>query len=158
VEGSTLEPEVLFEAISESGARAVLIGRQAIIALGIPVVTSDYDLWVHIDDIELLNRALAPLGLLPSHSPEESRARGRYVLENGEHVDVLVARFRFTVDGVQVSFDELWARRQTLLVTAQVEINVPALDDLIATKRFAARSKDAEDIRLLEVLRSRMDG
>jgi hypothetical protein len=30
---------------------------------------------------------------------------------------------------------------------------VPALDDLILTKRFGGRPKDLEDIRLLEALR-----
>ena len=31
--------------------------------------------------------------------------------------------------------------------------HLPSLDDLIVTKRFGARPKDLEDIRLLEVLR-----
>jgi hypothetical protein len=35
-----------------------------------------------------------------------------------------------------------------------VEVALPSIDDLILTKRFAARPKDLEDIRLLEVLRS----
>jgi hypothetical protein len=34
-----------------------------------------------------------------------------------------------------------------------VTIAVPALDDLILTKRFGGRPKDLEDIRLLETLR-----
>lgn len=68
-----------YAAIAGSGARALLIGRRALIALGIPVVTGDYDFWIHIDDIAK-----------------------------------------------------------------------PAIPDLIATKRFGARTKDAEDIRLLE--------
>jgi hypothetical protein len=34
-----------------------------------------------------------------------------------------------------------------------VTIAVPALDDLILTKRFGGRPKDLEDIRLLEALR-----
>ena len=29
---------------------------RAMIALGVPVLTSDYELWVHIDDVELLNQ------------------------------------------------------------------------------------------------------
>jgi hypothetical protein len=33
----------------------------------------------------------------------------------------------------------------------------PAIDDLILTKRFAARPKDAEDIRLLERLKEARD-
>lgn len=37
---------------------------------------------------------------------------------------------------------------------ALVVLGLPTLDDLILTKRVAARPKDLEDIRLLEVLRS----
>ena len=36
----------MFRAIAESGARALLIGRQALIALGMPVMTADYDFWL----------------------------------------------------------------------------------------------------------------
>lgn len=41
---------------------------------------------------------------------------------------------------------------------ALVVLGIPSLEDLIATKRFAARAKHAEDIRLLEVLRKKLGG
>ena len=72
-------------------------------------------------------------------------------------VDVLVARSVPTVDGVTVAFDDVWKRRQELDLAAGVRISLPSLDDLIATKRFAARPKDLEDIRLLEILRSEVE-
>ncbi|HEX7780073.1 MAG TPA: hypothetical protein VF424_12570, partial [Vicinamibacterales bacterium] len=75
------------------------------------------------------------------------------VLENDEHVDVLVARAVPTVDGVSVSFDEVWKRRRTIQVANDVGIQVPSIDDLILTKRFANRPKDLEDIRLLQILK-----
>jgi hypothetical protein len=75
------------------------------------------------------------------------------VLENDERVDVLVARSVPTVDGVRVAFDDVWARRRGLEVAPGVILAVPALDDLILTKRFGGRPKDLEDIRLLEALR-----
>jgi len=146
----------LFRAIAHSEARALLIGRQALIALGIPVLTSDYDFWIHIDDAEAFNQALEPLDLVPSRSPEEARRIGRYVLENDEHIDVLVARSMPTIDGTRVAFDDVWERRQELELATDVPVALPSLDDLIATKRFAARPKDAEDVRLLEVLRSKL--
>lgn len=68
MQGSEFDEAEFFRAIAQSGARALLIGRRALIALGIPVV--------------------------------------------------------------------------------------PALDDLILTKRFGGRPKDLEDIRLLEALRA----
>jgi len=80
------------------------------------------------------------------------RKRGRYVLENDEHVDVLATRSVPTVDGATVAFDDLWIRRQTLHLDPDTPIIVPALADLILTKQFAARPKDIEDIRLLQTL------
>lgn len=153
MEGSPFEEADFFRAIAASGARALLIGRRALIALGIPVLTADYDFWLHIDDIATFNSAIEPMGLYPTHTPEEARARGRYVAENDERVDVLVARSAPTVDGVRVSFDELWLRRRSLEIAAGVLLAVPALPDLILTKRFGGRPKDFEDIRLLEALR-----
>lgn len=152
MEGTLFEEADFFRAIAESRARALLIGRRAIIALGIPVLTADYDFWLHIDDIATFNSAIEPMGLYPTHTPEEARARGRYVAENDERVDVLVARSVPTVDGLQVAFDELWPRRRSLEVAAGVLLAVPSLPDLILTKRFGGRPKDFEDIRLLEAL------
>lgn len=142
-----------FRAITSSGARALLIGRQALIALGMPVMTADYDFWIAADDIAVFNAALKPFDLLPSRSPDEARANGRYVLENDEHVDVLVARAISTVDGILVHFDDVWARRVAQPIGDGTEIAMPCLDDLILTKRFGARPRDADDIRWLERLK-----
>jgi hypothetical protein len=153
MQGSEFDEGEFFRAVATSGARALLIGRRALIALGIPLLTSDYDFWIHIDDIAAFNLAAEPFGLGPNHTPEEARARGRYVLENDERVDVLVARFVPTVDGVRVAFDDLWARRRSLPLPVYGRVAVPELDDLILTKKFGGRPKDLEDIRLLEALR-----
>lgn len=149
------DEEGFYGAIAASGARALLIGRQALIALGLPVVTGDYDFWLHIDDIAIFNQALAPLGFHPNRSPEEARRAGRYVLENDERADVLVARAQPTVDGVRINFDDVWSRRTTH-ATRAASIAMPTIDDLIATKQFGARPKDAEDIRLLRALQKKV--
>jgi hypothetical protein len=115
-------------------------------------LTADYDFWLHIDDIATFNRAIEPMGLHPTHTPEEARQRGRYVAENDERVDVRVARSVPTVDGVRVAFDEIWPPRRGLEIAPGVALAVPAIPDLILTKRFAGRPKDFEDIRLLEAL------
>ena len=155
MEPDRFDEPAFFQAVAASGARALLIGRRALIALGIPVLTADYDFWLCSDDIEALNAHLEPLELVPNHSPEEARRRGRYVLENGERVDVLTARAHSTVDGERVAFDDVWSRRQLLEVVAGAAIAIPSIPDLIAIKRFGARPKDAEDIRALEHLLSR---
>lgn len=127
----------------------LLIGRRALIALGLPVLTADYDFWAHIDDIERLNRAVEPFDLAPNLSPEVARQRGRYVLENGEHVDVLVARSCSGPDGVRLEFDDAWARRESIPYGTSATLSIPSLADLILTKRWALRDKDVADLRLL---------
>jgi hypothetical protein len=154
MDGHIFDEAEFFRALSQSGARVLLIGRRAMIALGVPVMTTDYDLWVHADDAASLNAAVADLGLVPNRRPEDARGFGRYVLENSEHVDVLVARSVGTIEGGRVAFEDLWARRRTVVMEAGVEIAVPEIDDLIETKKFAARAKDVEDIRLLELLKA----
>jgi hypothetical protein len=143
VQASAFEENAFFAAIARSAARALMIGRRAMVALGVPVGTYGYDFWLHPDDLETFNDAVA-------------RSVGRYVLENGERVDVLVARQVSTVDGTPVRFDELYARAHRFEVAAGAIIAVPTVSDLISTKRFAVRAKDLEDIRLLEALRQEL--
>ena len=142
-----------FRAIHRSGARALLIGRRALVLLGLPVLTADYNFCIGIDDIAAFNEAAAGSALMPNYDAETARRRGRYVLENDEHVDVLVARTVPTRDGVTVPFDDVWQRRQAIALAPDTDVHVPSLDDLILTKRFANRPKDLEDIRLLKVLK-----
>jgi hypothetical protein len=154
VEASHFEEAAFFSAIAASAARALLIGRRALIALGLPLLTRDYDYWIHSEDIEAFNEALLSFDLFPNYEPDLARSRGRYVLENDEKVDVLVARSVSTVNGTRVIFDDVWSRKRMIEVTTNVMAAIPSLDDLILTKRFGARPKDAEDIRMLEALRS----
>src|SRR3990172_4534136 len=114
MEVSEFDEIEFFRAVHESGARALLIGRRALVVLGLPVLTADSDFWIHIDDAAAFNRAAEPFGLVPTRTPEEARGRGRYVLENLEKVDVLVARAVLTVDGVDVFFEDVWKRHRTL--------------------------------------------
>lgn len=154
MEGASFDEEQLFRVIAESGARVLLIGRRALVALGVPVLTADYDLWVHADDIDTLNRALAELDLEPNRGAAEARQRGRYVVEGDEHIDVLVARQASTKDGVALRFEDAWSRRQTLAYSAGVSLVVPCIDDLILTKRWSLRPKDVADIEMLEKLKA----
>ena len=51
------DEEAFFAAVASSGARALLVGRRALVALGLALLTHDYDFWIHIDDIERFNSA-----------------------------------------------------------------------------------------------------
>jgi hypothetical protein len=154
MQGSQFDEAAFFRALDTSGARALLIGRRALVLLGLPVLTADYDFWLHGDDIAIFNAALAPFELSPDRTPEEARRRGRYVLENDERVDVLVARSVNARTGEVVGFSAVWTRRQRVELAEGVTVCRPAIDDLILTKRFSLRPKDVEDIRLLEILKS----
>lgn len=150
---SAFDEAAFFRTVQLSGTRALLIGRRALVLLGLPVLTADYDFWIDIEGIERFNAALSALELHPTHPPDEARARGRYALENDEHVDVLVARSVPTIDGQDVGFEDVWTRRRRLAIGNGAAIDIPSIDDLILTKRVGARSKDLEDIRLLKTLR-----
>jgi hypothetical protein len=153
VEPSAFDELAFFRSIHDSGARALLIGRRALVLLGLPVLTADYGFWIAIDDIARFNAACEPFGLVPGQSLDEARTRGRYVLENDEQVDVLVARSIPTVHGMPVEFETLWAARQSIALADDVQIAIPSIADLIMTKQVASRPKDLEDIRLLEAIR-----
>ena len=153
MEPSEFDEIAFFRAIARSGVRALLIGRRALVLLGLPVLTADYDFWIDIEQIASFNEAVESFGLRPTRPPEHARRAGRYALENDEHVDVLVARSVPTVDGASVAFEALWEARRSLTLAGDVSIAVPDIAGLILTKRIAARPKDLEDIRLLEVLR-----
>jgi hypothetical protein len=154
--GSEFDEISFFSAVEASGARALLIGRRALVVLGLPVLTADYDFWLHSDDIEKLNEAVRPFDLEANRDPSTARRTGRYVLENDEHIDVLVSDARTTVDSLLVRFADVWSRRVPVEIGA-AKLFIPTIDDLILTKRFAARPKDAEDIRLLERLKEARD-
>ena len=153
MEPSAFDELAFFRAVQKSRARALLIGRRALVLLGLPVLTADYEYWLAIDDIAAFNAACQPFGLMPTRSPEEARRAGRYALENDEHVDVLVARSAPTVDGRPVEFEALWSRRKPIGLRDDVEVLVPVVEDLILTKQIQPRPKDLEDIRLLNALR-----
>jgi hypothetical protein len=154
MESELIDESDLYRTVADSGARALLIGRRAMVVLGAPVGTWDYDFWVHPDDIEVFNAALAPLGLLPNRSPDEARRRGRYILEGDERVDV--SREVSAVGGEVARLEDLLARCHRFEVADGAAVAVPLVSDLITTKRFALRAKDVEDIRILEALREEM--
>jgi hypothetical protein len=60
VQASQFDEIAFFRAIANSGVRALLIGRRALIALGLPVMTRDYDYWIPADEAGALNEAPRP--------------------------------------------------------------------------------------------------
>ncbi len=154
MEASEFDEVTFFRALSASGARWLLIGRRALVALGLPVLTADYDFWIDSDHLEQFNAAAKACGLHPNRTPDDARAVGRYVLEGDERVDVLLARQVSTRDGVVLRFEDAWNRRQAVVYDGPVSLAVPSIADLILTKKWSLRPKDIQDIDLLEALAS----
>jgi hypothetical protein len=152
VQGEEFDEAAFFCGLAIAKVRYLLIGRRALVALGAPVMTSDYDLWIDFDDVEKLNAVAQEFELEPSHLPLDARQRGRYVLEGSEHVDVMLARAQSSKDGRTLRFEEAYARRVSLPAYGAT-VDLPCVDDLIATKRWALRPKDVLDINFLEALR-----
>jgi hypothetical protein len=151
MQGSEFDDAGFFSELAASKVRALLIGRRALVALGAPLMTVDYDLWIHIDDIELLNAQFEPLSHYPDRTPTRARETGRYVLENGERIDVMVARAATEPGGVTLSFVDAWDRRQSLSLYGST-VCLPSIDDLVLTKRWGSRPKDMLDIQWLKTL------
>jgi hypothetical protein len=150
VQNDEFYDEDFFRTLASSSARALLIGRRALVALGAPVMTTDYDLWLHFDDLEKLNAAFANVDHYPNHEPDTARKRGRYVLENSQHIDVMISRSQ-GADGSLLAFEDAWQRRRAIRVPGG-QVFTPCTRDLIKTKQWAMRPRDLVDIDWLTVL------
>lgn len=114
MENDILDETEIFACMGASRARFLLIGRKALVAYGAPVMTADYDVWLHIDDIEVFNGALLALDFAPNWDSAAARTRGRYVLEGSDQIDVHVARACSTPAGVVLGFEDAYARSISL--------------------------------------------
>ena len=74
-------------------------------------------------------------------------------LVQASQFDELVARAVSTVDGKLLAFEDAWQRRVAQPFAEDVTIALPCIEDLILTKKFGARPRDADDVRWLERLR-----
>jgi hypothetical protein len=160
MEGTEFDEIAFFRALQRSRddgtVRALLIGRRALVILGLPVLTADYDFWAAPTDVAALNELASAFGLAPTRTADEVRRSGRYALENDEHVDVLATAAITTAAGARLVFDDLWSRRALIALEPGVEVALPSLEDLIATKQIKPRAKDLDDIALLQSLKARL--
>jgi hypothetical protein len=138
-----------------AGVRFLLIGRQACMLYGLPVLSFDYDLWAapDPDNLAALVAAAREADLFPSVPLERMRETGFFRLENERHIDVHKVAFFRAPDGSQCRFDDAWARRVEMRDDpAGLVIPVPAIEDLIVTKLAGSRKKDLEDVKALRVV------
>ncbi|HEX5043022.1 MAG TPA: hypothetical protein VFV75_08950 [Candidatus Polarisedimenticolaceae bacterium] len=154
-----VDPVPFLIALSKSGVRWLLIGRQALIHYGAPVQTMDYDLWVDPApaNVGKLLRVARQAGLEGPESAAEVEMRPLFSLYGGTlKVDVFKVR-RFTnLDGETIDFDAVFRRRVVAAVPGDpLAPALPSLHDLRRLKRMRDGEKDREDLRYLELLERR---
>ena len=138
-----------------AGVRFLLIGRQACMLYGLPVLSFDYDLWAapEPDNLARLVAVAAEMELRPSVPVDRMRETGFFRLENDRHIDVHKVAFFPGADGARCTFDDAFARRVEMRDPgSDLVIPVPAIEDLIATKLAGGRKKDLEDVKALRVV------
>jgi hypothetical protein len=136
----------VFESLSSHEVRYLVIGGIAAILHGVPRATFDLDILIEATEAnaERLLAALRSAGFATATMIDARRLLA---------MEITIFRDRVRID-VQTStpgirFEEAWKRRVTMEFRGQ---GFPVLSklDLISSKRAAGRTKDLEDIRLLE--------
>jgi hypothetical protein len=150
------DPEVeLLRSLHAAGVRYLLIGRQACVQYGLPVMTFDYDLWVDPEPANLaaLVGCAEGLDLRPTVALERLAEVGVFALENGARIDVFKVR-EFVASATEYcTFSEAWEERHELRDdAANLVVVVPKLEHLIVTKLCGRRKRDIEDVKALRVI------
>lgn len=141
------QAEEIRDAFAAYQVRYLFIGKSGAILLGFPDTTQDADLFVEKSDENgrAIVLALRDLGFLLSEvqAAEIERGKDFIQLKNGPFDLDLV----FAPDGIE-RFEKAWNRR------VEVEgFPVCHIDDIIASKQAAGRSKDLESLPRLKSFR-----
>ena len=141
------QAEEVRDTFARQNVRYLFIGKSGAILLGFPDTTQDADLFVEksTQNCRAIVVALRALGFQLSHAESEAIERGKdfIQLKNGPFDLDLI----FAPDGIE-RFENAWRRR------VEVEVfPVCHIDDIIASKEAAGRSKDLESLPRLKSFR-----
>ena len=141
----------LGRAFAEQGVDYLFIGKGAAMVLGYPGTTQDVDVFA-AKDPENGRKIIAALKSLEFEVPIEVEAA---LLAGRDFVQIKTGPFDvdiiFAPDGIE-SFEKAKARR-----IVHQGLNIASLQDIIASKRDAARPKDQNDLPLLESFREEFE-
>jgi hypothetical protein len=150
------DPEVeLLRGLHAAGVRYLLIGRQACVQYGLPVMTFDYDLWADPDpgNLGALVRCAEAVELRPTVGLDDLAEVGVFALENDARVDVFKVKEFVASPAERCTFAEAWAERRELRDDAAgLVLALPKLEHLIVTKLCGRRKRDIEDVKALRVI------
>jgi hypothetical protein len=150
-----LDPIDFLRKLHDSEIRYLLIGRQAMVLLGAPVLSADYDFYLspEPEDVESLLALASDLEL--EVSTRHPRRRPLFsLLGDTLKLDFFRARRYSIPGGESFTFEELFERRLVIPVD-DFAVHVPTVRDLIRTKLVRGLPRDHEDIKYLQALLDR---
>ena len=156
-----MEPEIFLDPLDflrrlhASDAKYLLVGRQAMVLLGAPVLSADYDFYLSPEP-EDLQAVLSIAGEMRLEvSPRNARRRPMFsLLSDTLKLDFFRARRYALVEGGSFTFEEIFERRRVVRVD-DFAVYVPTVRDLILTKMVRDLPRDREDLKYLRLLLER---
>lgn len=150
-----LDPLEFLRELYDRDLPYLLVGRQALVLLGAPLMTADYDFYLspeteHLDELLGLARSWK-LEIAPSDPGERPFFS---LLSDTLKLDFFRCRAYQTVEAETFSFEELYRRKQVVPVEG-FAVYLPTIEDLIRVKKVRNSPKDLEDIKYLQVLAER---
>jgi hypothetical protein len=151
----SLDPLDFLRKLHASEIRCLLVGRQAMVLLGAPVLSADYDFYMspEAEDLEAMLSLARDLDL--EVSPKNPSRRPFFsLLSDTLKLDFFRARRYSIPGGATFTFEEIFERRRVVPVD-DFAVYVPTVRDLIRTKMVRGLPKDQEDIKYLQALLER---
>ncbi|MBN2270834.1 MAG: nucleotidyltransferase [Sedimentisphaerales bacterium] len=137
----------VFKSFQQNDVKYLVIGGIAAALHGVPRATFDLDILIEstAENARRLLKALteAGFGTAAMTTPNDIVAHEITVFSDKVRIDV-----QTSTPGIE--FADVWTRKKTFTYQEQ-DFFVLSKDDLIASKRAAARRVDLEDVRLLEL-------
>lgn len=156
------EPERILRILAEHDVRYVLVGGIAATLRGSPSMTYDIDVAPEqsVENLKRLAAALTDLGAVRYTEPDEDIA-----LPHPDEFHARVEQFASPIGYIDVlrelraigGYDRLVTAAE-LIDVAGTEVQVAALDDIIASKEAAGRPKDLSQLPALYALRDELAG
>ncbi len=153
-----LDPLDFLRRLHASDMRYLLVGRQAMVLLGAPVLSADYDFYLSPEPEDLKTLLSLAEDLRLEVSPKQASRRPFFsLLGDTLKLDFFRARRYSIPGGESFTFDEIFERRKVIPVD-DFAVYVPTVRDLIRTKMIRGLPRDMEDLKYLQALLERDEG
>jgi len=131
--------------------RFLIIGRRAVVLHGAPVLTADYDLWIHPEDKKKTLLLLSDELDFELSQPPETRRPIVTAFCGMKKYDLFFHRSVRTIEFETVDFGECY--RNSVVredASERIRFRIPSIDDLIRLKKIRKpNAKDQQDIEYL---------